>query len=382
MAQTLSVDFGARRQRLREKLQHEQLDAQVIWSGENRYYLSGFSGSTGWLVVSAQGAHLIADGRYWNQAAQQCPEVELVKFVPDQDLWWGNCFRALQSQNGWRRIGFEPTIATVADHKKMLELAGSAWTWCEAEGLSESLRQCKDGFEQDKMRQAARIADRALRVALESLKVGMSEHEFCLELEYQTKKLGARKPSFDSIVASGPNGAQPHAGVTAREIRAGELITLDFGAYLDGYCSDMTRTVWLGQLDPTSKEVYKTVREAHKRALNAVAPGVATKELDRIAREVVENSPFKGMFKHGLGHGVGLMVHEKPAVRGSSSDILEPGMVITIEPGIYIDEGFPVVTGCRVEDSVLVTSDGFEYLTQSPYQEIGQTHPLDDGGDD
>jgi Xaa-Pro aminopeptidase len=372
-----------RRQVFSEKASQNNTQGAFVLGAENRFYLSGFSGSTGWMFVTPGQTYLVADGRYWAQAEQQCPEIELIKFIPDQDLWWGNTLlpilKSLEAKTPALRLGFESSIS-FAEHEKLVHLFQEhnlnvtlvqSDDWCEAQ------RQIKHELELSTMKTAARIADRAFRAALETFKVGIRERDFCTELEYQMAKGGARKPSFDSIVASGPNGAHPHAGVTDRIIGSGELVTVDFGALKDGYCSDVTRTIWLGNLDPLSKEVYEVVRKSHLKALQAVRPGISCKQLDAIAREVVQASPFKGNFKHGLGHGVGLAVHEKPSVRNSSDQILEAGMVITIEPGVYLAEGFALATGSRVEDSVLVTDSGFEYITQSRYQEIGQSHPLE-----
>ncbi|MEW6283595.1 MAG: M24 family metallopeptidase, partial [Candidatus Eremiobacterota bacterium] len=221
------------------------------------------------------------------------------------------------------------------------------------------------------LRRAAAVADRAFQKALESLREGVRESDFCAELEYLMQKEGARKPSFDTIVASGPNGAFPHAGVTDRVIRAGELITLDFGVVLDGYNSDITRTVWLGELPPDQEKIYRVVRQAHRAALEVLRAGKKAGEVDAAARQVIADAGWAEAFSHGLGHGLGLAVHEMPRLRPNTETVLEAGMVVTVEPGVYL----PGVGGSRVEDSVIVTETGFEYLTRSPYQERGP-HPL------
>jgi Xaa-Pro aminopeptidase len=376
--------LNQRRSTFSAKANQQGAQGAFVIGPENRFYLSGFTGSTGWLFVTPKQTYLVADGRYWAQAEQQCPEIQLIKFIPDQDIWWGNALvpvlQALAAESSELTFGFESNLVAFSEHAKLVHLFEQhnlsvklipSDDWCETQ------RQIKHELEMTAMKTSARIADRAFRAALEIFKAGIRERDFCTELEYQMAKGGARKPSFDSIVASGPNGAHPHAGVTDRVIQTGELVTVDFGALKDGYCSDVTRTIWLGNLDSLSKDVYQVVRRSHLKALQAVRPGISCQQLDQIARDVVQESQFKGTFKHGLGHGVGLAVHEKPSVRGSSTQVLEPGMVITIEPGVYLAEGFAHATGSRVEDSVLVTETGFEYITQSRYQELGQSHPLE-----
>jgi Xaa-Pro aminopeptidase len=366
-----------RRERLQAVVRTKELAALLVQAGENRRYLSGFTGSSGWLVVTSERSALITDGRYWTQVKEQCPGLELVRFIPDEHVSLGK--RALlwmQEEGISGQVGFESPIMNVSEHSKLVAEAESLKLAIElvpADNLTEHLRQCKDEGELETMGRAARAADRAFMSALEVFKAGIKERDFCVELEYQMAKHGARKPSFDSIVASGPNGAFPHAGVTDRVIGHGELVTVDFGALVDGYCSDTTRTIWIGELPELEQKVYRAVREAHKRALDAIRPGKLGKEIDKVARDIIIEAGFGEAFKHGLGHGVGLAVHEMPTLRSTSDNVLEMGMIVTVEPGIYL----PGQTGCRVEDSVLITKDGVEYVTKSPYQELGQHHPLE-----
>lgn len=368
---------AGRRERLQAVVREKELSALFVQSSENRRYLSGFSGSNGWLVVTPERTALVTDGRYWTQVEEQCPGVELVRFVPDDHVAVGR--RALlwmQEEGLSGKVGFESPIMNVSEHSRVVADAAELGLSIElipADNLTEQLRQCKDEAELETMGRAARAADRAFLAALEIFKAGIKERDFCVELEYQMAKHGARKPSFDSIVASGPNGAFPHAGVTDRVIGHGELVTVDFGALLEGYCSDTTRTIWIGELPELEQKVYRAVREAHKRALDAIRPGMLGKEVDKIARDVIIEAGFGEAFKHGLGHGVGLAVHEMPTLRSTSENVLKVGMVVTVEPGIYL----PGQTGCRVEDSVVITEDGVEYVTKSAYQELTQHHPLE-----
>ena len=239
--------------------------------------------------------------------------------------------------------------------------------------MISSLRLVKTAEELQAIAKSAAVADLAWQKTLPSFKEGITEADLCAELEYQMQKCGARKPSFDTIVASGLNGAYPHATVTDRVIQSGELITVDFGCLVDGWCSDITRTIWLGELDSKSQEIWQTVRRAHDTALEAVKPGLQGCELDKIARDIITGAGYGEYFSHSLGHGVGLAVHEGPGLRRESMTILTPGMTCTIEPGIYV----PGFGGCRIEDLVYVTDNGFKKLSNAPYQILGMKHPLE-----
>lgn len=360
--------MSSRIDKLRLKMEQKNLDALLVTTAENRRYLSGFPGSAGWLIVTADRAALITDGRYWTVAEEKCPTFELLKFNAPRDVRYGVVVKPWLGKV--RTLGFESRNLTVADLNELRgDLEGVELV--PSEDLVEELRQVKEPEELDRLRHAAAIADRAFQTALKALKPGVRESDLCAELEYQLQKEGARKPSFDSIIASGPNGAYPHAGVTDRAIQEGELITMDFGALCDGYNSDITRTVWLGELPPEQEKVYRVVREAQSKALMNIKPGKTTGFVDEVARYVIKRAGWGDAFSHGLGHGLGLAVHELPRMRPGGDTVLEPGMVVTVEPGVYL----PGTGGCRVEDSVIVTEDGYEYLTRSPYQESGP-HPL------
>lgn len=371
----MSQSTTARLNRAKEQIKAAGCDLLLVSTPENRRYLTGFSGSSGLVLVNADGgskAVLITDGRYWAQVEQQCPQVELVRFRAEEHGSLIECAaRYLRDRKGL--LGVESRHLVVGDFQALQRGLGEDWGVVPTDQVVEKVRQIKDEAELEAMRGAAQIGDRALRNALSALKAGMTEREFCLELEYQMQKLGARKPAFDSIVASGSNGAFPHAGVTDRPIAQGELITLDFGVFRDGYNSDITRTVWLGTLNERNRFLYESVRKAQQLAVEAVAPGKTCKEIDAVARGVLIECGLGEYFSHGLGHGIGLAVHEAPSVRSTCDTVLQEGMVITIEPGVYV----PGETGCRVEDSVVVTASGCQKLTRSPYQEVGQSHPLE-----
>ena len=364
--------FARRRQALLKAMAEKPLEGLLVSSQENRFYLSGFTGSNGHLIITPNRAALVTDGRYWSQVAEQCPDLELVKLNLDEHKTLGRATAAWLRLQNLPSLGIEGRHMTVLDFEQ-LQKDAEGIALQPVDGLIEPLRQRKDRSELDLLRRAAHTADRALRRTLEKFQAGMTEADFCQELEHNLQACGARKPSFDTIVASGPNGAYPHAGVTDRTIETGQLITVDFGAYRDNYCSDMTRTIWLGGLDPFQQKVYQTVRKAHAAAIAAVRPGILAKELDAVARNIITEAGWGEAFSHSLGHGVGLAVHELPYLRSTIETPLEVGMVITIEPGIYLAGQ----TGCRVEDTVVVTDKGCELITHFPYQELNQDHPLD-----
>lgn len=369
---------ATRRTQALESLDNLGLDGLLITASENRRYLSGFTGSSGWLFLSRARVALVTDGRYWAQAESQCPDVELVHFRSNEDLRLSRRLAAWLAEKGWSgTLGFEGEDLTVAAFRQaqedLQEAQGPVKAMEPVSGLVELIRQIKSPDEIEAVRRAARVADEAWRAALPAFQEGVTEADFCAELEYRLARCGARKPSFDTIVASGPNGAYPHAGVTDRPIRPGELVTVDFGALVDGYCSDITRTIWLGHLDERSLEILEIVRRAHRAGMETIRPGLRGCEVDQVAREVIVRAGFGPAFSHSLGHGVGLAVHEGPGLRPESKTLLEAGMTVTVEPGIYV----PGVGGCRVEDLVVLTETGAESLSRSPYQEPGQVHPLE-----
>lgn len=360
-----------RRQKAVAALEGQGVDALLVSAPENRRYLSGFSGSNGWLFLSKDRAALVTDGRYWTQAERQCPDVELVKFRSKEDVRLSKRLAAWLAEIGFTGVlGCEGGDLTVTAFE---EAQGDLGNLKPLKGVVEPLRQVKSADEIETIRRAAHVADRALRAALEEFREGVLERDFAAELVYQLQKAGASKTSFDTIVASGPNGAYPHAGATDRAIQPGELVTVDFGGVVDGYCSDMTRTIWLGDLDPKSLEIYTIVRRSHRAAVDVVKPGLTGGDVDAVARDLIREAGYGEAFSHGLGHGLGLAVHEAPGLRAESQTVLEAGMVVTVEPGIYV----PGVGGSRVEDLLVVTEAGYDSLSGAPYQEPGQKHPLE-----
>ena len=370
------MNLSTRLQKVREELLEREIDTLLVSEAKNRRYLSGFSGSSGWLLVTAELPILITDGRYWDQVARECPGVELFKFVASDHESLTGALTVLLKEKGLpadgQSLGVETngmTLASFRDLEKGLKKEGLSLA--EVEGVVHKLRERKDSEEITLLRKAAEIADEALSHALTEFQPGGKEVELKALIEYQILLRGGSATSFPTIVASGPNGSYPHAGASHRAIQEGELVTIDFGALYQGYCSDMTRTVWWGQLSDRDRTILGATREAQSLARQAVTAGAEARSLDLLAREHLEKAGLGEYFVHSLGHGVGLDIHEAPGLRKTSEAILEAGQVVTVEPGVYI----PGDTGCRVEDTVVVTEGEPDVLNRFPKQSLDAVAP-------
>ncbi len=345
--------------KLREKMQSENLDAFVVSSPENRRYMSGFTGTSAMLLVLLDKAYLLTDFRYITQATKQAPEFEVVDAGSD----FFSSIKDLASEA--RRIGFEEDYTTYALYLKLKDAVSKA-ELLEKANLLTGLRSVKEPEELDKIRQAVKIADDAFAHILKFVEIGQTEEEISLELEFNMRKAGASGGSFDFIVASGWRGSMPHGVASSKTLQRGELLTMDFGAVYQGYCSDITRTFAVGEPDEKQQEIYDIVLKANKAAIAAIKPGLMGKEVDAVARQIIEEAGYGNYFGHGLGHSVGLAIHESPRFSLREEQIIEPGMVITVEPGIYL----PDWGGVRIEDMIVVTENGCEVLTQAPKEFI------------
>ena len=345
---------ATRRSRLRALLRRSGVDVLLILDLKNIRYLTGFSGSDGALLVGAGKPTLLVDGRYTTQAAGEAPGTRVVLYREKA----AGIADAL-SAGGYGHVGFEPSVMTV-DVFGALRRKARKVRWKPHPSALGSIRAVQDSVELGHIRRAIRIAAGALRSALAGFRPGVCERDIALELDYEMRKRGAEAPSFDTIVASGPNSALPHARPGRRKIRPGDFVVVDYGAVSGGYHSDETCTFAVGRAGRRHRALYTVVKEAHDRALETVRPGVACRDVDAAARAVIEKAGYGPRFTHGTGHGLGLDVHEAPRLSALSEAVLEEGMVITIEPGIYL----PGSCGIRIEDTVLVTRDGFRVLTE------------------
>lgn len=344
----------SRRLRLMPFFEKQDLDLLLIEHPVNLRYLSGFSGSEGALLLTPEGGWFLCDSRYTVQATKEVIGLTVVEQAQRQEG-----VADLIRQSGGCRIGFEAVHTTVSNHQGLAtKLPGVALIALGAE--LDAIRSCKDAGELQQLAQVAGLASTALKTLLPVIKPGMTEAELALQLEFEIRRSGADGRGFDFIVASGVRGAMPHGRASDKVILAGEMVTIDFGAVLDGYYSDETVTVAVGSINDRQQRLYETVREAHGRAIQAVRPGISCRDLDAVARNYIKEQGFGEFFGHGLGHGIGLDVHEKPVISPRSEAVVEEGMVFTIEPGIYV----PGFGGVRIEDTVVVTADGCQLLTK------------------
>jgi Xaa-Pro aminopeptidase len=346
--------ISSRVSRLRALLRHSGVATFLILDLKNIRYLTGFSGSDGALLVGAGKPVLLVDGRYTTQAGKQAPGTRVVLY---RDKASG--IADALSEDGVEHVGFEPAVLTVELHSALRRKAKKV-RWKPLPAELSAIRAVKDDKEIESIRRAIRIAAGALRSTQERIRPGVCERDIAIELEYTMRRMGADAPSFDTIIASGPNSALPHARPGSRKLRPGDFVVIDYGAVWRGYHSDETCTFAVGRAGSRHERIYAVVKEAHDRALEAVRSGVACRDVDAAARGVIEKAGYGPLFSHGTGHGVGLDVHEAPRLSALSDAVLEKGMVITIEPGIYL----PGFGGVRIEDTVLVEKGGSRVLTE------------------
>jgi Xaa-Pro aminopeptidase len=358
----MTTPFALRRRALRQQLEEAGLGALIVTQPASWYYLTGFTGEAGALVVSAQGTTLVTDGRFIEQARREAPGVRVIQQVRALPTSVGEFLKGAAGRRGRAQVGFPAGHLTVAQFRAMKRAAGSRVRWSPADGYVERLRGRKDAQELAVMRLSAALADKVMAKALTLLKPGVREREVAAEIEYQMRLLGASGPAFETIVAFGERSAFPHARPTDKRLKKNELVVLDMGAILAHYCSDITRTVVVGKASPRVRGWHKAVQEARTAAVAAVRAGVTAGEVDAAARQVLAGYRLDRYFTHSTGHGLGIEVHEDPRVAKGQKQKLEPGNVVTIEPGVYV----PGVGGIRIEDDVAVHSGKTEVLTRSP----------------
>jgi Xaa-Pro aminopeptidase len=364
---TVNSTIESRLSQFRKALSEKPYDTFLVLVGENRKYLSGFTGedtgfdeSAGVLIITRERAVLATDSRYDLQAKSEAPLYEVVQYKEGLSKELPGILQSLSS----KALGFESVRLTCMQFKaieEQIRLAGPAISLVPDENLVENLRIRKEPPEISAIRKALAIAEDVFMAFVQTLTPGMLEKEVAWEMEKRLREAGAEALSFPTIVASGPNSALPHAIPGIRNIAPGEPILFDWGVRVDGYCSDISRMAHIGKPDATYKKVYQTVLDAQRFATEAVKPGMSSKAVDAIARSHIENKGYKGKFGHGLGHGVGMAIHEAPRLSPLKDTQMEPGMVFTIEPGIYI-AGWG---GIRLENMAVVTETGVEVLNQT-----------------
>ena len=333
-------------------------EAALISGYPNIFYYSGFTSGDAYLIISHEHKMLITDSRYIIQAKEQSPDFEII----DIKTGFENIFKRLTET----RIGYEEDKMTVGEYKKLWRKLGGHQDFLRLQTTINEPRRIKDADEIKKIAEAEKIGDMAFEHVLPMIKAGVTEQEIALELEFFMKKQGASALSFDTIAASGVRSAMPHGAASGKALENGDFLTLDFGCVFEGYCSDMTRTVVIGKASERQKEIYGVVLSAQKAAIDAVEAGKSCDAVDAAAREIITDAGYGDNFGHGLGHSVGIEIHEMPSFSPKCRDTLENGHVITVEPGIYI-EGFG---GVRIEDLIAVEDGKARNLTFSPKEMI------------
>lgn len=353
--------MAQRLEELRRSFSAVRIDALLVTHLSHVRYLTGFSGSSGVCVVTKDRCYFLSDGRYRQQAREEVHHAHVI--IAKSALFPEISNRKLL--NGSGRVGVESHYLSVSSLETLKKFFPRT-KFVPTQSLVEKIAAVKDKSEIESIKKAVSITDRVFARILEILKPGVSEQDVAAEINYYHKKFGAEADAFEPIVASGARGALPHARASAKKIRNGELVTLDFGCRYNGYHSDLTRTVAVGKPSSKARKIYQVVWDAQQRALDAVTSAMKARALDAVARSYIKKKGFGKYFMHSLGHGLGLEVHEAPRISALSKDILCDGNVITIEPGIYI----PDFGGVRIEDDVLVRNGSSEVLNKSPKELI------------
>lgn len=354
--------FATRRRALAATLAGQRIDAMLVTRMIHVRYYSGFSGSNGAMVISKDLSVSIAtDGRYTTQIAEEVPDIEA-------DIARNSAVSLLREIEGPRRIGFEADAVTVSQLDKLREACGEDVTLVPVSGVIEEQRLVKDNVELERLTAVAGIAVDAFNelLAADQIAAGRRERDVAADLEYHMRTLGSERPSFDTIVASGPNSSRPHHGAGDRVLERGDLVTVDFGAHRAGFNSDMTRTVVVGEADDFSREIYEVVARAQRAGVDAARAGTALVDVDSVCRDIITEAGYGEYFVHSTGHGIGLEVHEAPSASTVGKGRLAENMTLTIEPGIYV----PGRGGVRIEDTVIITQGSPRVITAGVSKEL------------
>ena len=342
-----------------DKMQEKELDGIIINNLKNVYYLTGFWGSNGTVFISRDRQILVTDARYIIAAKQEVTGFEI--FAERDEL---TTIAKIAKDMGLSRIGFEDEISVSYYHR--MQGAFEGLELVPQTQFVEALRMIKDEAEIETIRKACSVSDRAFHDVLEFIKPGKTEIEIANFLDFRMRELGAAGLSFDTILASGINSSKPHAHPMHKPVELGEAITMDFGCLYEHYVSDMTRTIYLGHVSDEQAEIYNTVLKANQALIDQAKDGLGFRDFDKIPRDIIVEAGYGEYFTHGIGHGIGLDIHEEPYFSQTSTEVIKSGMVLTDEPGIYIEGKY----GVRIEDDILITETGCELLTLAPKELI------------
>lgn len=360
----METNMNSKIEKIYSVIRDMNLTGIILTDGYNIHYLTGYKGHTGMVLILDSEKFILTDSRYTEQAQKEaedfiCVDIGMNGYSKTVKRLIDEKYNVATNIN----LGFEDKSISYSQFKALSDTLGEMVHLAELGDEINKLRMVKTQDEIDLIAKAESIGDEAFNHIINYIEVGMTEKQVALELEYVMRSLGADGLSFDTIVASGANSSMPHAVPTDKVIEEGDFVTLDFGCIYKGYCSDMTRTVYMGdELYEKQLEVYTTVLNAQKEALKVIKPGMVCSDIDKVARDYIADAGYGEYFGHGLGHGVGLYIHEEPRFSQKCDTILEPGMVLSVEPGIYLPGEF----GVRIEDLVVVTEDGYENLANSP----------------
>jgi Xaa-Pro aminopeptidase len=349
--------FEKRQRSVQEIIDFNQLDGILFTNLENIRYFCGFTGSDGALLIVRKETFFLTDSRYWTQAEEEVKQSRIIHYKKKPDG-----IASLLSDLKLKKVGVEGSSFTLSSYQFLMKKLGGEVEFISLEDEIKNLRAAKDPQELSLIRAAIDLSTRSFTHIMEMLKEGSVEREVALEMEFFMKKNGAEATGFDIIIASGKRSALPHGRASAKRIDKGDFILIDFGLRVQGYHSDQTRTLVCGKPTSEQSKIHQIVKEAHDLAIKAIRPGIPICEIDRMARDHIKNQGYGDYFGHGLGHGIGLAVHEDPVVNGENKGLIQEGMVFTVEPGVYI----PQWGGVRIEDMILVTSQGAEPLTYLP----------------
>lgn len=354
-----SINYADRIKRLRAALKESALDAIVVQTRTNTRYLCGFKGSYSTLIVDTREARMVTDSRY-AEIAEGAVKGSGVSVLCQPLTGLKEYYQGLFKASGYTRVGFEESITVREFDALKARVKGAKLE--KAEDLILKMRAIKDAAELALIKKAVKLADAMMDYAMSEVKIGRTEEELSKLIRRAAEDLGGEGESFDNIVASGPNSSKPHHRGSPRKLRAGDPVTIDLGGVVGGYCSDLTRTPVIGKVSKKFEEIYNIVLAANEAAIDGLRPGMKGKEGDALAREVIKSAGYGEYFGHGTGHCVGLDIHESPRLSALEEAVFEPGMVVTIEPGIYL----PGFGGVRIEDYCLVTEKGVQVLSRTP----------------